>query len=116
MTPFCSSLASPAGRLYAAKARQTSDVNGGTFGLSWIYLGKANNDELKEAADTTVFSDIFETASPTAGECPTGFRSVNAGGRAQECLKLKPGMSVHAAFLETRRYAGYKGATTEFSK
>ena len=29
---------------------------------------------------------------------------------------LQPGMEKAAAFLETRRYAAYKGATTEFSK
>jgi secreted PhoX family phosphatase len=33
-----------------------------------------------------------------------------------EWLKLKPGMEKAAAFLETRRYAAYLGATTEFSK
>jgi hypothetical protein len=31
-------------------------------------------------------------------------------------LKLKAGMEQAAAFLETRRYAGYLGATTEFTK
>ena len=50
-----------AGRLYAAKFVQRSDVNGGTFKISWVYLGQANSDELKEAADTTTFVDIFET-------------------------------------------------------
>lgn len=29
---------------------------------------------------------------------------------------LQPGMAQAAAFLETRRYAAYKGATTEFQK
>jgi secreted PhoX family phosphatase len=33
-----------------------------------------------------------------------------------EWLKLKPGMEMAAAFLETRRYAALLGATTEFSK
>lgn len=120
--------------------------------------------------------DIFETAVYTDGTgCPTGFSSVNEGGRAVQCLKVKvrwphprlpedqtcmfkvasirtsrqhtadpaalarlsgapaalhscpthappcppalqPGMDTAAAFLETRRYAGIKGATTEFSK
>jgi hypothetical protein len=34
------------------------------------------------------------------------------------CLisSLQPGQEVAAAFFETRRYAAYKGATTEFSK
>jgi hypothetical protein len=29
---------------------------------------------------------------------------------------LQPGMTKPAAFFETRRFAAYKGATTEFSK
>ncbi|MCA0291319.1 MAG: hypothetical protein KDB28_11355 [Tetrasphaera sp.] len=33
-----------------------------------------------------------------------------------EYLKLKPDMAKAAAFLETRRYAAYLGATTEFNK
>ncbi|MGH8444712.1 MAG: hypothetical protein ACREVL_05560, partial [Solimonas sp.] len=33
-----------------------------------------------------------------------------------QCLKLKAGKEKAAAFLETRRYAGYKGATTEMKK
>jgi len=41
---------------------------------------------------------------------------VRAGQSSTEYLKLKPGMEQAAAFLETRRYAAYKGATTEFRK
>ena len=71
----------------------------------------------------TKFSDIFESETPNAdGTCPsaaTGFKSntvdvtyaVNT-----ECLKLKPGMELAASRLESRRYAGYVGATTEFRK
>lgn len=38
------------------------------------------------------------------------------GGSYNECLKLKPGKEKAAAFLETRRYAALKGATTELNK
>lgn len=30
----------PAGKLYAARFKQNSALNGGAFSLSWIYLGK----------------------------------------------------------------------------
>lgn len=68
--------------------------------------------ELQPVVDTLKFSDIFETASPVDGKCPEGFK----GTPRQECLKLKPGREKHAAFFETRRYAAYVGATTEFTK
>src|SRR5262249_49174919 len=78
------------------------------------------------------FSDIWEVASTDAVKAdPTRYSEfrpvyVYAGtgdvypgsGRKTELtyLKLKPGMDLAAAFLETRRYAGYLGATTEFTK
>lgn len=43
-------------------------------------------------------------------------RGTNTGFNGCECLRLKPGMEFAAAFLETRRYAGYLGASTEWSK
>ena len=50
------------------------------------------------------------------GTCPPAFVSINVHGLGMECLKVKPGMEMHAAFFETRRFAGMSGATTEFSK
>ncbi|MDP2621382.1 MAG: hypothetical protein Q8P46_14625, partial [Hyphomicrobiales bacterium] len=38
------------------------------------------------------------------------------GGKGLSYYRLKPGMEKAAAFLETRRYAAYLGATTEFTK
>lgn len=62
------------------------------------------------AASDLTFSDIFETAAPlsrsapaTAGACPAGFKATNGGGRGCECLKVKAGMEMYAAFFETRR-------------
>ena len=113
-----------AGTLYAAKWSQTSSENGGSANISWIELGTATDAEIKAILDpdgdvTTndapVFSDIFETADVTDSTCPAGFTAINASPGA-ECLKVKPGMEKTAAFLETRRYAAYKGATTEFRK
>src|SRR3546814_17366477 len=59
------------------------------------------------------FADIFELGTATGGACADGFKSVNTNGAGQECLKLKTGQEKAAAFLETRRYAAYLGATTE---
>ncbi|KAG1663648.1 hypothetical protein FOA52_011703 [Chlamydomonas sp. UWO 241] len=51
---------------------------------------------------------------------PARTRSTNSRGSTRasvpECLKLKEGMGMAAAFFETRRMAAYMGATTEWSK
>ncbi|GLC38775.1 hypothetical protein PLESTM_000774600 [Pleodorina starrii] len=105
------------GNLYAAKASQVNGTGGGSFRLSWIWLGYGNQDQLMSAASAVSFTDIFDTETPANGSCPTpGFKSTNAGGRGCECLKLRPGAEMFAAFFETRRYAAYLGATTEWSK
>jgi secreted PhoX family phosphatase len=108
------------GTLYAMKWTQTSAAGAselGTADISWIELGHASDAEIKTLIDSGVaFADIFETASATAGACPADFVSVNANGVGQECLKLKAGQEKAAAFLESRRYAAYLGATTELRK
>lgn len=106
------------GTLFAAKFTQTSGIGGGVFTITWIPLGKGKNAELKALAETTTFADIFETAEydDESQACPAGFKSINQDSVGVECLKVKPGMAKAAAFLESRRYAALKGATTEFSK
>jgi len=62
-------------------------------------------------------TDIFDIEETTdIGKCTTtGFTPVyEDSGFA--CLKLKSGKEKAAAFLETRKYAAYKGATIEFRK
>ncbi|KAI7839227.1 hypothetical protein COHA_007040 [Chlorella ohadii] len=105
------------GRLYAAKMTQLSAANGGKFAIQWIHMGYGENWKLQKLAERVKFSDIFATApfNPATG-CPLGFKSINADDNGAECLQLKRGMETAAAFLETRRYAAYLGATTEFSK
>ncbi|HRD48247.1 MAG TPA: DUF839 domain-containing protein [Candidatus Contendobacter sp.] len=104
------------GTLYAAKWDQTSDQNGGAANLTWIKLGSATDAELDKMVNTDniKFSDIFESSDKEVA----GFVKVVAGHEKAktEWLRLKPGMEKAAAFLETRRYAGYLGATTEFEK
>jgi secreted PhoX family phosphatase len=106
-----------AGNLYAARWNQTSVDNGGAADIKWIGLGHATQGEIKGIVSSGIqFSDIFETASPNEDNtCPAGFTSINTE-IGHECLMVKPGMDMIASRLESRRYAGMKGATTEFRK
>lgn len=114
------------GTLYAAKLDQTDAAGAGRFNLKWIRLGHASDAEIKNLIDSGIrFSDIFDVvtkadyqANPSAY---SGFRPVYAytgtgGTTTLEYLKIRPGMDKAAAFLETRRYAAFMGATTEFTK
>ena len=103
-----------AGTLYAAKVTQSSAANGGSFSLKWIKLGSATDAEIKALVDGGIkFTDIFQFANSDPGDASyTKVTTYNG----TEWLKLMPGMEKAAAFLETRRYAALKGATTEFSK
>ena len=103
-----------AGTLYAAKAKQLSSINGGRFDLSWIRLGHATDAEIKAQVNGGIkFSDIFDVSLTDPGT--PSFTKVTTY-MGTEWLRLKPGMEQAAAFLETRRYAALRGATTEFSK
>lgn len=106
-----------AGTLYAAKWKQTSDENGGAADLGWVDLGHANDAEIQEEIEGGVkFSDIWNIAAMKEdGSCEQGFTPINTTDGA-ECVQLKPGMEKIASRVETRRYAAYKGATTEFRK
>jgi secreted PhoX family phosphatase len=105
-----------AGTLYAAKVSQTSADNGGSYDLQWIRLGHASNDEIKDMVDDGItFSDIFDVLPADTTADTTGYAKVTTY-MGTEWLRLKPGRDKAAAFLETRRYAALRGATTEFSK
>lgn len=115
-----------AGTLYAARWVQTDGNNFGAAKIEWIKLGHATDADIKTMVDKGIrFSDIWETASADAVKADPAkyseFRPVyvytGTGGKtALSYYKLKSGMEQAAAFLETRRYAGYLGATTEFTK
>ncbi len=103
------------GTLYSAKWQQTSpdDSDGGTGNFKWIKLGSSHYNEIKALIDKGIkIDDIFEFSMM---EKP-GYVPTRAGSAETIWLKLKPGMETAAAFLETRRYAAYLGATTEFTK
>jgi secreted PhoX family phosphatase len=118
-----------AGSVYAAKWNQVSaaGTDGGKSTLTWIKLGHATHDAIKKAVDAGVkFSDLFDVDA-TGGAAPAaGFTRIKHGHEAAtlEDLKLKTGtfgstgvdIATLAAFLETRRYAAYLGASVEFEK
>lgn len=98
--------------------------------MEWVNLGHATAAEIKaEIENKPLFSEIFEKQSHPCGscsdgkenctctqECPDGFRPVNAMYAYAECLQVKPGKEKAASRLESRRYCGYMGGTTEFRK
>lgn len=116
-----------AGTLYAARWEQVAAGRGGKADLRWVRLGHASDAEIRALVDRGIaFSDIFETIDAASyrdkPELTRAFRPVyvfagpGAGFKGrQEFLKLKPGREQAAAFLESRRYAAYLGATTEFA-
>lgn len=105
------------GSLYAAKLNQTSAQNGGAFDLSWVKLGHASDSEIKTMIDSKMkITDIFSIAKPDEnGACEAGYKAIYEDSTF-ECVKLVAGKEKAAAFLETRKYAAYLGATTEFRK
>ena len=109
------------GTLYAAVWKQINEdgaKDGGQATLSWIKLGHASSEEVWRWKENLTFDDIFESLAPNEFDSQKheGFKAIKAGHSEVEYLKLKSGMERAAAFLETRRYAAYLGATTEFNK
>ncbi|HET9157775.1 MAG TPA: alkaline phosphatase PhoX [Myxococcaceae bacterium] len=112
------------GQLYAARWFQTSPAGqgGARADIFWIPLGPSATDaQVKALIDGHIkFSEIFDWAAMDAdGTCTTagaGFQPINTDSGGQECLKLKAGQELAASRLESRRYAAYVGATTEFRK
>ena len=104
------------GTLYAAKVVQTSDQNGGAFNVSWIELGHAKDSEIESMIKSKMkLTDIFDITKPDEnGTCAMGTKVYEDS--TYECLTLKEGKDKAAAFLESRKYAAYKGATIEFRK
>ena len=116
------------GTLYAAQLIQLDGNNGGKFTLNWIKLGHASDAQIESLIDSGIgFSDIFEAVSATDYAADpsaypdfrpvfvyTGTNGTNSN--KLEYLKVKAGMETAAAFLETRRFAAYMGATAEFTK
>lgn len=111
------------GTLYAARWFQTSASGSGNgkADIYWMQLGpSAKDSDVKALLDANIqFSQIFDIETGNAdGTCPSaasGFKAIHAD-TGRECLRLKTGQELAASRLESRRYAAYVGATTEFNK
>ena len=101
------------GTLYVAKVKQKEKI----LNISWIKLGHANDREIKKLIDKKPkLTDIFKIQKPNKKfDCPKGFKKINEDSQT-ECLQLIKGKELEASFLESRKYAGYLGATLEFRK
>ena len=115
-TPITKFESNWSGTLYAAKLTQISDKGAGEFIVDWVKLGQSSDSAIQELIESKItIDDIFYIKD--ISECPSDFKIVRDS-EYLECLKLKKGERAHlgAAFLETRKYASYLGATTEIKK
>lgn len=133
------------GTIYASEWIQFRKANKDQAKLQWIRLGHSSEKIIESFIDDDIsFSDIFEEApfffSTHNKSLFSGFKPIYVFNGHMgvpkndddslkiirtvafpindkaEFLKVKPNMEKAAAFLETRRFAALKGATTEFTK
>ena len=105
-----------AGTLYVAKVGAGFSIDPAAASaapLTWIALGHASSAEIEQLANTLAPSDIMSVLKADPGDA--SYSKIVANGRT-EWIKIQPGMEKAAAFLETHRYAAYKGASMGFTK
>ncbi|WP_034300156.1 PhoX family phosphatase [Herbaspirillum sp. RV1423] len=102
-----------AGTLYVAKWTQTSGIGPGAGTLSWIRLGHATSAEIKALADKLKAADIMDVKASDPQDA--SYTKIPFNGKTN-WIKVKPGMEQAAAFLETHRYAAFKGGSLGFTK
>lgn len=102
-----------AGTLYVAKWLQKTAADGGSADLRWIRLGHATSEEIKALASTSVAADIVDVK--IADPADPAYTKIPFGGKTQ-WVKFTAGQEKAAAFLETHRYAAYKGGSLGFTK
>jgi hypothetical protein len=105
-----------AGTLYAAKVGTGFSIDpaaNSAAALSWINLGHASSAEIENLANTLAPTDIMSVLK--ADPSDASYTKIVANGKT-EWIKILPGMEKAAAFLETHRYAAYKGASMGFTK
>jgi len=104
------------GTLYVAKWTSEGGRDGNSGKLTWINLGAANDQDIKdEISRGARFTELFEESDPKTCRTENGFRLVAPNGRLQ-CLKVRIDKHKLASRLESRRYAAVMGATHEFRK
>src|SRR5471030_145880 len=101
------------GTLYVAKWTQKTTDNGGSATLSWIKLGSATSSEIKALADTLKAADILSVKSTDPADA--SYTKIPFSGKSN-WIKIVPGKEKAAAFLETHRYAAFKGGSLGFTK
>lgn len=101
------------GTLYVAKWHQKTDAAGGSADLTWIKLGSATSAEIKTLADTLVAADIVDVK--TADPADASYTKIRFSGKSN-WVKFAAGREKAAAFLETHRYAAFKGGSLAFTK
>ena len=102
-----------AGTLYVAKWTQVSASGAGAATLSWIRLGHASSDEIEALANQLRASDIIDVA--TRDPLDPSYTKINYNGTFN-WVRIKPGMTQAATFLETHRYAALAGGSMGFTK
>jgi secreted PhoX family phosphatase len=101
------------GVLYVAKWNQKTTDNGGSATLSWVKLGSATSAEIKALADKLKAADIMDVK--TVDPSDASYTKIPFSGKFN-WIKIVPGMEKAAAFLETHRYAAFKGGSMGFTK
>mgnify|MGYP003340120856 CR=1 FL=1 len=81
--------------------------------LTWIKLGSATSAEIENLANTLKPSDIMTVSKTDPSDA--SYTKIVVNGKT-EWIKINPGMDKAAAFLETHRYAAFKGASLGFTK
>ncbi|WNC93587.1 DUF839 domain-containing protein [Paraburkholderia sp. FT54] len=102
-----------ASTLYVAKWTQVSASGAGAATLSWIRLGHASSDEIEALASQLRASDIMDVA--TKDPLDPAYTKINYNGTFN-WVRIKPGMTQAATFLETHRYAALTGGSMGFTK
>ena len=102
-----------AGTLYVARWLQKSAGNGGSADLTWVTLGHATSAEIESLADSLTAADIVDVKTADPGV--PGYKKIAFSGKSN-WVKFTPGMEKAAAFLETHRYAAFKGGSLGFTK
>ena len=101
------------GTLYAAQWLQKTSINGGSADLKWINLGHATSAEILALADTLKATDIVDVQ--TAQPALAGYTQIAYSGK-KNWVNFVTGKEKAAAFLETHRYAAFRGASLGFTK
>ncbi|GAA5016625.1 DUF839 domain-containing protein [Acinetobacter puyangensis] len=102
-----------AGTLYVAKyTSQLTDKIAGN--IQWIKLGHATSDEIENFIKGGIQpADIMESLTEDPND--SSYTKIVLAKKSL-WVKIKTGMEKAAAFLETHRYAAYKGASMAFTK